>query len=149
MLEEIARAYQPYRGVIKDALTSVAARELPSDCDFLWLTFSAMEYEGLPLKAYPCERNQQRHDGLEGEDAIIDVVPEELTLPDEYFDSFDSCDLFTRALFEYIRGIWLEIGSDRLAYFSESDDGTYFCLTDGRPVSAWDLASDVENHLKG
>ena len=143
MIETISAIYEPYRFQIREALSRVAAEELSEQCDFLWLAVNLQDGEGLPIKVYPCERNQQQHDGWKYEDRLIDSVPDDVELPEGFFGTLEAEEKFVTSLFEYIRGIWLEIGTDRLAYYSDWDGGTYYALSDGRAILAWDIEAEV------
>ena len=147
----LSKAWGPYEAPIRDCLQRLSKSPMPSEADFLWFVLYPDDLSGMPIMAWPTERDQQQHDGWADEDEMWKCVPDTVELPDELTGTPESVDQLRDACAAFLMRQWqaLDPVPDRLAYFSVRDDGWYFSLRDGRKISAWDIENEISEQGAG
>ena len=142
---ELAKAWGPYEGRIREVLRELAEAAMPEEADFLWFVLMPGDLRGMPILVWPTERNQQQHDGWECEYELSTCVPDSVELPD-LAGTPENLDVLRDACAAYMQKQWAAIQPlpGRLAYFSINEDGWYFSMRDGRRISAWDIQSEID-----
>jgi len=143
--EELLKAWDPHKEVIRAALTRLAHAPMPEGADFLWFVLRPNELIGMPIIVWPTGRDQQQYDQWDCERELIKAVPPSVTFPDELTGSVEAIDQLRNEVAQYLLRQWCAIvrPQDRLAYFSIDEDGYYFSLQDGRKISAWKLEEEI------